>query len=70
MVSFVVNKVDHDPTNAVNGDIHRQFFLGDYGCFVDSLRTRIMQLGIQNIGSPDLLRSHRLGEEYSIFSVV
>jgi hypothetical protein len=65
VMSFVVNKVDYDPTNAV-GDygVHRQFTLGTYGCFVDSHRTRIMQLGIQNKSSPDIFSVNGIREEY------
>ncbi|OJA08223.1 hypothetical protein AZE42_09390 [Rhizopogon vesiculosus] len=62
VVSFIVDKVEYDPpTNAVDGNsVHRQFTLGNYGCFVDSHHTRIMQLGIQNRGLPDISRFNYL----------
>lgn len=71
VVSFVVNKVDYDPTNFADecDDVHRQFALGNYGCFVDSLRTRIVQLGVQNKGLPNIYRIHRFREEYGMCSV-
>ncbi|KAG1826708.1 P-loop containing nucleoside triphosphate hydrolase protein [Suillus subaureus] len=55
VVSFVVDKVDYDPTSAVDDYCsHPQFTRGDYGCFVDSQRTRIVQLGTQHKGSLDI----------------
>ncbi|KAG1756209.1 P-loop containing nucleoside triphosphate hydrolase protein [Suillus paluster] len=55
VVSFVVDKVDYDPINAVDDYcIYPQFARGDYGCFVDSQHTRIVQLGTQNKSSPDI----------------
>ncbi|KAG1754185.1 AAA-domain-containing protein [Suillus lakei] len=55
VVCFVVDKVDYDPTNAVDDYCsHPQFARGDYGCFVDSNRTRIVQLGTQRKGLPDI----------------
>ncbi|KAG1766092.1 AAA-domain-containing protein [Suillus occidentalis] len=55
MVSFVVDKVDYDPTSAVDDSCsHPQFARGDYGCFVDSRCTRIVQLGTQQKGLLDI----------------
>ncbi|KAG1843615.1 AAA-domain-containing protein [Suillus subalutaceus] len=49
VVSFVVDKVDYDPISAVDEYCsHPQFARGDYGCFVDSQRTRIVQLGTKH----------------------
>lgn len=54
VVSFVVDKVDYDPTSAVDDYCnHMQFARGDYGCFVDSRCTRIVQLGTQQKGLLD-----------------
>jgi len=69
VVSFVVEKVDYDPTNAIDDYcLHPQFARGDYGCFVDPQRTRIMQLGIQHKGLPDSCDGLR--EYFNIFKVV
>lgn len=58
MVSFIVDKVDYDPTGAVdNYCSHPQFSRGDYGCFVEPQRTRIVQLGTQHKGLPDSCNS-------------
>lgn len=55
VVSFVVDKVDCDPTSAVDDYCsHPQFARGDYGCFVDSRCTRIVQLGTQQKGLLDI----------------
>ncbi|KAG2352635.1 hypothetical protein BDR07DRAFT_1436787 [Suillus spraguei] len=54
VVSFVVDKVDYDLTSAVDDyHTHPQFARGDYGCFVESQRTRIVLLGTQHKGVPD-----------------
>lgn len=55
VVSFVVDKIDYDPTSAVDDYCsHPQFARGDYGCFVDSQCTRIVQLGTQHRGLLDI----------------
>ncbi|KAG2115312.1 P-loop containing nucleoside triphosphate hydrolase protein [Suillus discolor] len=55
VVSFVVDKVDYDPTSAVDEYCsHPQFSRGDYGCFIESQHTQIVQLGIQHKGIPDI----------------
>ncbi|KAG0705248.1 AAA-domain-containing protein [Suillus ampliporus] len=66
VVSFVVDKVDYDPSNAVDDHcVHPQFARGDYGCFVDSQRTRIVQLGTQHKGSPDIPNYNALQSSFS-----
>lgn len=55
VVSFVVDEVEYDLTSAVDDyRTHPQFARGDYGCFVESQRTRIVLLGTQHKGVPDI----------------
>jgi peroxin-6 len=70
VVSFVVDKIDYDPTSAVDDYCsHLQFSRGDYGCFVDSQCTRIVQLGTQQKGLPDIPSCSALREDFSFCSV-
>jgi peroxin-6 len=70
VVSFVVDKVDYDPTSAVDDYCnHMQFARGDYGCFVDSRCTRIVQLGTQQKGLLDIPSCDALREDFSFCSV-
>lgn len=60
-VSFVVDKVNYDPTSAVDDYCsHPQFARGDYGCFVDSQHTRIVQLGTLHKAIPDMCSCNTL----------